>query len=101
LVASCSGDDTVKLWDPRTLASLTTLGLRGGVGQSQFCLDWSSDDAMIASCGSSNAIRVFKAKEPSGLKQTLTGHTDKVYVCRFTTDNKAIVSGGYDRTLRV
>jgi autophagy-related protein 16 len=100
VIASCSGDDTVKLWDPRTLTSTATLGLRGG-GESQFCVDWSGDDSMVASCGSSKAIRVFKTKEPSGLKQTLTGHTDKVYVCRFTTDNKSLVSGGYDRTLRV
>jgi autophagy-related protein 16 len=101
VIASCSGDDTVKLWDPRTLISTATLGMRGGVGQSQFCVDWSSDDAMVASCGSSNAIRVFKAKDPTGLKQTLTGHTDKLYVCRFISDNKSLVSGGYDRTLRV
>ena len=101
LIASCSGDDTVKLWDPRTLANVATLGMRGGVGQSQFCVDWSSDDGLVSSCGSSNAIRVFKAKEPTGLKQTLTGHTDKVYVCRFTTNNSSLVSGGYDRTLRV
>jgi autophagy-related protein 16 len=100
-IASCSGDDTVKLWDPRTLASGATLGMRGGVGQSQFCVDWSSDDALVASCGSSNAIRVFKTKDPAGLKQTLTGHTDKLYVCRFIADNRSLVSGGYDRTLRV
>jgi autophagy-related protein 16 len=101
VIASCSGDDTVKLWDPRTLSNLATLGLRGGVGQSQFCVDWSSDDNMVASCGSSNAIRVFKTKEPSGLKQTLTGHTEKLYVCRFTADSRSLVSGGYDRTLRI
>ena len=101
LIATCSGDDTVKLWDPRTLTNTVTLGMRGGAGAAQFCVDWSSDDNLVASCGSEKSIRVFKTREPSGLKHTLTGHTDKLYVCRFTTDNRSLVSGGYDRTLRL
>ena len=72
LLASASGDETVRVWDAKTGTALQTLkGHTDWVGSVAF----SPDGALLASASGDKTVRVWDAKTGTAL-QTLEGHTD-------------------------
>jgi WD40 repeat protein len=106
LLASGSGvygkSGQVKLWDTATgqllrEANLPTSGL-------VFSLKFSPDGKTIASGsgrqGHMGAVTLFEAATLAELR-TLSGHTDFVSTVAYSLDGKLIISGSWDRTIKV
>ncbi|KAJ3558899.1 hypothetical protein NM688_g651 [Phlebia brevispora] len=61
---------------------------------------WSPDGSKLA-IGYKEQVQIWNAQDPYGLIKNLTGHTSPVTSIVFTHDNKRIISGALDETLRV
>ena len=95
IVATASSDSTVKLWD--TSNGLLKCSLYGTSGQPMMGVDISGD--LIAGCSSDKTCRIWKRNER--LVHHLTGHSSKVTCCRIFPDNKRVISGSADRSIRL
>ena len=101
LLASGSGDETVRLWDPRGGEQLAVLeGHQGEVNA--VCAVTVDGRALLASGGDDDTVRLW---DPSSGEQIglLEGHQDEVNaVCAVTVDGRALLaSGGDDDTVRL
>jgi WD40 repeat protein/sterol desaturase/sphingolipid hydroxylase (fatty acid hydroxylase superfamily) len=95
-IVSGSADRTIKVWDPTTGRERMTLD--GGVTAVPG-VAMSADGGLIAST-TQDEIKLRDGA--SGyVTQTLTGHTDLVYCLAVSADGRRIVSGSFDRTVRV
>jgi hypothetical protein len=65
LLATCSQDSTVRLWNPTNGAALKTLT---GSSDYLYALDLSRDGSLVASAGYSGEVRVWKTKDGSLVK---------------------------------
>ena len=119
LLASGSGDKTVKLWDVASGAPRKTLTPRTGIGWPE-TVAFTPDGKLLAS-GNSGSVdstyRILPAMpeaSPSDvnvvtlwdvatgtLRQTLTGRTVDVYSIAFSPDGKLLASGGDDMTIHL
>ncbi|MBL8863687.1 MAG: protein kinase [Planctomycetes bacterium] len=75
--------------------------LRGRVGRSSWksMAAWSADGALLLTAGwSSGELRVWDARDDA---EVLHGHESFVYPVAYTPDGQRIVSGSWDRTVRV
>lgn len=97
LLASCSWDGTIKMWDPANGTEIRTLqGHKGDVNWVSF----SRDGKALASAGDDRMVRLWDVE--SGQSQLiLAGHQDEVMVAEFLPDGKLIASGGADNTVRL
>jgi WD40 repeat protein/subtilase family serine protease/DNA-binding CsgD family transcriptional regulator len=98
LIASGSGDATIKLWRVSDGALVRTLtGRRGG---SVTSVAFSPDGSLIASGSGDSTIRLWRVSD-GALVATLTGHTNWVTSVAFSPDGSLIASGSGDRTIRL
>ena len=117
-VLSGSGDGWVKCWDIRKVAEIGRVGAHKSVVSD---LRWYKDDATVkpsiqldekgeplpkkagtffVSSGFDKNVNIFSADDWS-LVQSLAGHTGNVHSVDTSKDGKCIVSGGYDRTVKI
>lgn len=112
-VLSGSGDGWVKCWDIRKVACVGGVGAHKSVVSD---LRWYKGDGMarsgedgegpkkggtfFASAGFDKRINVFSADD-WGVVCSLSGHTGNVHSVDVSKDAKWIVSGGYDRTVKI
>lgn len=96
-ILSCSDDNTLKIFDSRTGAELTTLN---GHTSSVLSATYSPDGRKIASSSWNKQIKVWNAETGVELA-TITGHKGVVTQVRFTHDGRHIVSCSLDKTVRV
>ena len=97
LVASASGDSTVRVWEAATGAATQTLkGHTGGVNAVAF----SPDGKLVASGSYDSTVRVWEVATGAAI-QTLEGHTNWVKAMAFSPDGKLVASASYDSTVRV
>ena len=96
LLASASGDRTVRLWSGVTGAYKKTLeGHRGYV----LAVFFSPDGRLLASASSDRTIRLWDAD--GGHVAVFEGHTDWVTAVAFSPDGKTLASAACDRTARL
>ena len=62
-------------------------------------MTYSKDGSLIATCGADRKIKLWDAK--GVLKTTLEGHKDWVSSIAFSPDGKQLVSGSFDRSVKV
>ncbi|KAK9240406.1 WD40-repeat-containing domain protein [Lipomyces kononenkoae] len=96
-LASCSFDNSIKLWDGQTGAFLTTL--RGHVAAVYMC-SWSADSRLLATGSKDCTVKVWDVRN-GRLYMDLPGHKDEVYAIEWSSDGKVVASGGRDKTVKL
>ena len=97
MLASGSGDNTVKLWDARSGDLLRTLE---GHTDTVLSVAFAPDGKTLASGSEDNAIKLWDARS-GALLRTLEGHTDSVYSVAFAPDGNTLASGSEDKTIKL
>ncbi|QTR50994.1 WD40 domain-containing protein [Candidatus Thiothrix anitrata] len=97
VIASGSGDNTVRLWEAATGKELKTLS---GHSDSVYALAYSPDGKVIASGSDDNTVRLWDAATGKALN-TFNGHSDSVSTLAYSPDGKVIASGSGDKTVRL
>ena len=96
-ILSCSADETVKLWKITDKVLISSHNLQEKILQS-CCI--SSDNKMIAVATRSNVIKVLNYPEITEAF-VLKGHTNWIRILSFTFDNKYLLTGSDDFSLRI
>jgi WD40 repeat protein len=97
ILASCSDDHTIKLWDIATRREIFTLrGHRAGVNSMAFC----PDGTTLASGGDDKTVRLWDIRTRRE-EAILSGHTGSIICAAFSPDGKTLATGGKDRTIRL
>ncbi|MDB9449523.1 WD40 repeat domain-containing protein [Dolichospermum circinale] len=110
-VISGSYDKTIKIWDVETGTEKFTLE---GHSSSVKAIALTSDGKTVISGSSDNTIKIWDITQqktgffdfiheriPSRLKFTLKGHSDSVKAIAVTPDGKTVISGSYDKTIKI
>src|SRR5207249_3006994 len=84
-LASCSADNTVRLWDPNTGESRTLSGHSGSVQAVAF----SPDGRLLASCSDDNTVRLWDPN--TGESRMLSGHSG-ISKLSFTADGSYLLT---------
>ena len=97
MLASGSGDQTIKLWDVKAGQEQATLkGHTDAVDSVVF----SPDGKTLASGSWDHTIKLWDVK--TGKEQfTLVGHTNWVFSVAFSPDGKTLASGSSDKTIKL
>ena len=97
LLAGCSRDKTIRLWqmpDGKATATLT------GHADHIWKISFSPDGQLLASCSKDKTVRLWRM--PDGKPTaTLTGHTDVVRGISFSPDGQLLASYSRDETVRL
>lgn len=108
LLASCSADTTVRIWDvgdPQAEPQLFTVltGHTDSVEAVAFSPTFSSHPRQrltLASCGNDFTIRLYDV-ETQTLMSILRGHRREVTSVTFALEGNVLFSGGWDHTVRL
>ncbi|KAF2084117.1 WD40 repeat-like protein [Saccharata proteae CBS 121410] len=96
LIASCSADATVKIWDAKTGKLQHTLeGHMAGIS----CIAWAADSRMLASGSDDKNIRLWDAITGKDLSVAFEGHHNYVYSVAFSPKGNMLISGSYDEAI--
>jgi WD40 repeat protein len=97
LVASASGDKTVRLWEAATGTCRSTLE-----GHSSYvsAVAFSPDGQLVASASGDNTVRLWEAATGT-CRSTLEGHSSYVSAVAFSPDGQLVASASYDKTVRL
>ena len=93
VLASCSNDQTVRLWDLPTGRERATLR---GLKKRVYCVAISPDGRTLASGGAEKTVRLWDVAT-GVLRTTLKGHVAAVVSLAFRPDGRALVSAGANR----
>lgn len=96
LLASGSGDETIKLWNLHTKVLRTFFGNSDSVNSIAF----SPDGKLLASGSADGTIKLWNPSTGE-LRQTLIGHSASVNSIAFSPDGKTLVSGSKDKTIKI
>jgi WD40 repeat protein len=97
LLASGSGDKTIKLWDVATGSLVRTLS---GHTWSVYSVAFSPDGRLLASGSLDATIKLWEVAS-GRLVRTLSGHTWGVTSVAFSPDGRLLASGSLDATIKL
>jgi WD40 repeat protein len=99
ILASGSGDHTIRLWDVVTREPIgePLTGHAEGVRS----LAFSPDGTILASGSLDNSIRLWDVATGEPIGQPLIGHTNWVNSVAFSPNGKMLASGSFDRSIRL
>ncbi len=97
ILASCSADKTIRLWDVDGKKELKALkGHTMGVN----CLAFSPNGLLLASGGNDRKVRVWNLEKGTEEK-VFTGHKRKVLAVAFSADGSLLASAGEDKIVKI
>jgi WD40 repeat protein/serine/threonine protein kinase len=96
LMASCSSDKTIRLWDTATHQQLAVIPL----GSIVYAVAFSPDGTRLAAGCRDNTIRLIDVTSRKQAAE-LRGHTDYVQAVAWSPDGTRLVSGSGDFTVRI
>jgi WD40 repeat protein len=97
ILASCSEDRTIKLWDMETGSCLQTLtGHQDWVKSVAF----SPDGKMLASGSFDHTLKLWD-RQTGNCLSTLRGHTSSITMVAFSPNGEQLISSSYDQTLKL
>jgi WD40 repeat protein len=96
-IASGSYDQTIKIWDGKSLELIKTLQGHSGWVRS---VSWNNDGSQIVSGSKDKTIKIWDSWSGKAL-HTLEGHSDGVASVAWNHDSTKIVSGSVDTTIKV
>uniref|UniRef100_A0A665VBF8 Autophagy-related protein 16-1-like n=1 Tax=Echeneis naucrates TaxID=173247 RepID=A0A665VBF8_ECHNA len=99
LLATGGMDRRVKLWEVVS-GHCEPKGALTGSNAGITSIDYDSAGSYLLAASNDFASRIWTVDDYR-LRHTLTGHSGKVLSARFLLDNARIVSGSYDRTLKL
>jgi WD40 repeat protein len=97
ILASPSGDQTIRLWDGQIGQLLRTLKGHSGVVSS---VSWSPDGKTLASSSYDQTIRLWDVQSGRTLR-ALEGHSNNVHSIAWSPDGKTLASSSGDKTIRL
>jgi hypothetical protein len=97
VLATCSYDRTVKLWDAAKGTLLHTLKEHS---DAVYGVAFRPDGKWLASAAADRAVKIFDV-ETGKLLTTLGDATDWLYAVAWSPDGKHVAAGGVDRSIRV
>ncbi|KAH9427465.1 hypothetical protein MCOR02_012097 [Pyricularia oryzae] len=97
VVASASGDHTVKLWDANTGEEKQTL-----VGHTHWVnvVAFSPNGQVVASASGEGTVKLWDANTGEE-KQTLAGHTALIAAVAFSPDSQVVASASHDGSVKL
>ncbi|KAK3174960.1 hypothetical protein OEA41_002206 [Lepraria neglecta] len=96
LIASCSADATIRIWDTATGKHLHTLeGHLAGIST----IAWSPDSKTLASGSDDKSIRLWDVSTGKAHPHPLQSHSNYVYALSFSPRGNILASGSYDEAL--
>ncbi|MFD9737623.1 hypothetical protein [Umezawaea sp. NPDC059074] len=103
VLATASGDRTVRLWDVHDRRNPVVLGSLTGNEDSVTYVRFSPDGRVLATAGRDRTVRLWAVADPryASPLATLTGHEDTVFSVAFSSDGRLLASGSYDHTVRL
>ena len=97
LVASCSYDKSVKLWNADSGAELWTVRCDSVV----LSVVWSPDGTKIVTGCGDGKVRIFDSASGTLSGSPLTGHSNTVSSVHFSPDGTRLVTGSFDKTVKI
>lgn len=96
MIASCSADATIRIWDSASGQHLHTFeGHLAGVS----ALAWAPDSQTIASGSDDKSIRLWNVRTGKAHPHPLVGHHNYIYSIAFSPKGNILVSGSYDEAV--
>ncbi len=95
VIATCSGDQTIKLWGMTDFACIKTLE---GHSSSVLRVHFVSSGLSLVSCGSDGLLKLWNIKTNECIN-TLDEHSDKIWALAVSQDQSTFVSGGADSSI--
>ena len=99
LLASASGDDTVRIWDVGNNNRRHVRTLRGHT-EKVVSVAWSPDGRTLASASGDGTVRLWNPDNGINFA-VLRGHTNWVYCVAWSPDGRTLASGSHDQTVRI
>jgi WD40 repeat protein len=97
LLASASGDKTVRLWETATGTLKQTLA---GSSYAYTSVAFSPDSELLASASGDNMVWIWDLATCT-LQQTLEGHSREVWSVAFSPNSRLLASASFDMTVRI
>ena len=95
-IASASSDNTVKIWDGKSLKEIASLT---GPLDDMLSVDFSNDSKFVAGGSKDETITIWEIAS-GNVVETLRGHKGDVSSVKYSKDNEFIFSGSHDKTIR-
>ncbi len=100
VLASASGDKTIRIWDVGDINNLRHVRTLRGHTEAVRSVAWSPDGRVLASASNDGTVRLWNPSNGINFA-VLRGHTESVNCVAWSPDGRILASGSHDKTIRL